>query len=308
MRYLLNTNQFLQNIKYLNQISLPAIEDPLQMDFLYINCIPQNGLTDTIHHFPHEHTYFEFHFPTNRDVCYSFESGTETVRSDQFIVIQPNVEHTLVDIDPALVKFGFGIMFNSPSPSPCTVELKAALSRSAYSIGTQSEKMKNCFESIIKECADPNFFSPYAIRDLIIKLILEIGMTLDKGFTKLYKDTDPSNDHRIAMVKQFVTDNMNKPLDTSTVANYLHISIKQLSRIFYKSEKISVSKYISSVKLNEAIKLLSTTDLLVKEIAFLLGFDNEKSFGAFFKKSSQLSPSEFRKSYRKYANPDDTIK
>ena len=305
MRYIYNNNQFLQKIRYLNQISLPDLSIPLQIDFLYINCIPQNGLTDTIHHFFHEHTYFEFHFPTNCAVRYSFGTESVNVRSDQFIVIQPNVEHTLEEIDPDLIKFGFGVTFSSPNPNAYTVALKNALSRHEYSVGAQNEKMQQCFDRILSECESPSFFTPYAIRDLIAQILLEIAMILDKNFMAIYKDTDSANDHRVAMAKKFINDNMNKPLDTATVANYLHISIKQLNRIFQKSEGVSVSKFISSAKQSEAIKMLSTTDLFIKEIAFQLGFDNEKSFGSFFKKLCQLSPSDFRKSYRKYANPDE---
>lgn len=303
MRYLLKNNQFFQNIKILNQMILPTITEPLQIEFVYLNCIPQNGTSETVHNFPHVHTYFEFHFPINHDVYYAFENATETVLSNQFIVIQPNVEHTIMDIDPSLVKFGLGIMFSNPILNEYTSELKNALSHHNYSIGTQTGKMKLCFENILRECQDPNFFSPYAIRDHLIQLLLEIAVSLNKNTTQLYKYADSFQDHRIGMIKQFISDNLNKPLDTANVATYMHISIKQLNRIFYKSEGVSVSRYIAATKCSQAVKLLTTTELLIKEIAFLLGFDNEKSFGAFFKKLYKMSPSKFRKSYRHYASP-----
>ena len=42
--------------------------------------------------------------------------------------------------------------------------------------------------------------------------------------------------------------------------------------------------------------LLTDTDLLIKEIAYACGFENEYYFSNFFKKHTTLSPSAFRAS------------
>ena len=60
------------------------------------------------------------------------------------------------------------------------------------------------------------------------------------------------------------------------------------------------TQFLSELKMaqastaDEAKKMLTDTDLMVKEIAYACGFENEYYFSNFFKKHSALSPTAFR--------------
>ena len=52
------------------------------------------------------------------------------------------------------------------------------------------------------------------------------------------------------------------------------------------------------VLIEKAKELLSTTNLSVSEIAYSLGFEFPQSFNKLFKNKTQVSPMEFRQSFR----------
>lgn len=49
--------------------------------------------------------------------------------------------------------------------------------------------------------------------------------------------------------------------------------------------------------ISKAKEKLSTTSLLVSEIAYALGFEHPQSFSTLFKKKTNLSPVEFRQAF-----------
>ncbi|WP_111670179.1 helix-turn-helix domain-containing protein [Algoriphagus litoralis] len=81
------------------------------------------------------------------------------------------------------------------------------------------------------------------------------------------------------------------------LADELHVSAPYLSDLLRKCTGLSAQKYIQSVLIDKAKELLSTTDLSVKEVAFLLGFEYPQSFSKLFKAKTSLSPLEFRQSF-----------
>ena len=58
-------------------------------------------------------------------------------------------------------------------------------------------------------------------------------------------------------------------------------------------------EYINGMKVAKAKELLSHSDQTVKEIAFSLGFDDEKYFMKLFKNYERITPTQYRNIYYK---------
>jgi len=82
---------------------------------------------------------------------------------------------------------------------------------------------------------------------------------------------------------------------TSFYANHLNISPDHLNRIIKSKIGKTAKEYIQTRIITEAKRLLFFSDLSNKEIGFELGFNEPSNFSAFFKKCTQLSPSNFKK-------------
>ncbi len=55
-----------------------------------------------------------------------------------------------------------------------------------------------------------------------------------------------------------------------------------------------MSAYISAIRLNKAIELLRDTEISINDIASIVGYASPNYFAKVFKKSQNLTPSEYR--------------
>ena len=72
------------------------------------------------------------------------------------------------------------------------------------------------------------------------------------------------------------------------------LSYTQFARRFKERTGLTPSDYMANLKLEKAKKLLSDSELLIREIAPVCGFENEYYFSNFFKKMTGISPKEYR--------------
>ena len=81
------------------------------------------------------------------------------------------------------------------------------------------------------------------------------------------------------------------------IADYqkeLGVMEKVLSGAVLQAVGITPKVYLDQRRLLEAKRLLSFSDLSIKEVAFRLGFDEPTNFNKFFRKHAGLSPGDFR--------------
>ncbi len=76
-------------------------------------------------------------------------------------------------------------------------------------------------------------------------------------------------------------------------AKKLNITTKKLNLITQSTINLSAKDFITSSVILEAKKFLKCSDMTSKEVAYHLGFDEPTNFTKFFKKHTQLLPSQF---------------
>lgn len=82
-----------------------------------------------------------------------------------------------------------------------------------------------------------------------------------------------------------------------SIADTLHVSPNYLSGLLKVLTGQSTQQHIHDKLIEKAKEKLSTTDLSVSEIAYVLGFEHSQSFSKLFKSKTALSPLEFRQSF-----------
>jgi len=95
--------------------------------------------------------------------------------------------------------------------------------------------------------------------------------------------------------KLLVEKNFSKTRNAKVYASDLSISYKHLNNVCKNVVKSTAKSFIDSYVILEAKRMLVSTSLSVKEIAFTLGFDEPTNFLKYFKKHTNLTPIEFRK-------------
>ena len=87
-------------------------------------------------------------------------------------------------------------------------------------------------------------------------------------------------------------------IDLTQIAKSVNLSYPQFYRRFKKQMLLTPFEYIASLRMQKAQHLLVTTDMSIKEISYICGFDNEYYFSKFFKSRMNVSPAAYRRSLR----------
>ncbi|MCL6457278.1 MAG: AraC family transcriptional regulator [Gorillibacterium sp.] len=83
-------------------------------------------------------------------------------------------------------------------------------------------------------------------------------------------------------------------LSVGMIADELGITQPYLSSFFKKATGQTIMEYIASFRLEEAKRILSTSDLTIGQVAKLVGYTNDIGFIRFFKKYEGITPGQFR--------------
>lgn len=95
----------------------------------------------------------------------------------------------------------------------------------------------------------------------------------------------------------YISKNYSDDIKASEIAQMCHLSYSYFSRIFKQYMKKSFSEYLNYIRMSNAEKLLTSTDLPVTEIASKCGFTNSSYFIKQFREHKGIPPKQFRKMF-----------
>lgn len=102
----------------------------------------------------------------------------------------------------------------------------------------------------------------------------------------------------ISHVEMYIKENYSKPLTLNTIADHCHGSPYHLHRLFKRINDMTPLDYLQQVRIDQAKKYLTETNLTVKRIAELVGVPNAARFSTLFKLKCNQTPSSYRKYQR----------
>ncbi|WP_130735179.1 AraC family transcriptional regulator [Flavobacterium sp. J27] len=171
---------------------------------------------------------------------------------------------------------------------------------------TLKEKDFNEFETIYlqieKEFLSNSTFKNKIIGNFLVILLLKIKESFWNNYNPIYEGNKSSR-----IVKQFkkdleqhfrelLSDKVDKQNRVKDFANLQNLHENYLNNVIKSKTGKSVSNWISDKIIIESKSLLKNSELSVKEIAFKLGFLELSHFSNYFKKHTQNTPEEYRKS------------
>lgn len=97
----------------------------------------------------------------------------------------------------------------------------------------------------------------------------------------------------------YIQQNCVRPITVSEIAEYCHISIPHLSRLFREQTGSSVYRHIIHHRIYAAQKLLTTTDLSIEQITHSVSFYDIQHMSRTFMRHIGMKPGEYRRIYKK---------
>ncbi len=104
---------------------------------------------------------------------------------------------------------------------------------------------------------------------------------------------------RIKNVVAYIDTHYAENLSLAQLAKIANVSETRFRRLFRNVMEISLGRYIVKIRLNAARKLLTTTDMLIADIATSVGFWDQSHFVKAFKNDRGETPSHYRRRHQK---------
>ncbi|TWE05098.1 AraC-like DNA-binding protein [Neobacillus bataviensis] len=158
-------------------------------------------------------------------------------------------------------------------------------------IHLQEEKMEinNYLNIILRE-----YRTQHAGYQDVISSILQAAII---KITRLLKNSDHQSVSSICFdVKKYIEENFRQELTLNHLATLVYVSPYHLAHIFKEEVGKPPIQYLIQCRIEEAKRLLKHSNLSVKEIAAMIGYENPNYFNLLFKKVTGTPPGKYRKS------------
>ena len=119
---------------------------------------------------------------------------------------------------------------------------------------------------------------------------------------RFLKDAQPKteiNDDRIQKVLSYIRKNIYKTIDIDSLAAISCLSKDHFIRLFKKEINNTPLQYINQKKIEKAQLILITDSMPVKNISYLLAYEDHCYFNRLFKKLTGVTPQQYRDRYKK---------
>ena len=109
----------------------------------------------------------------------------------------------------------------------------------------------------------------------------------------------PVTSRRIKKLKDYIDAHFNEEIRIEVLADMVGMTPNALSRFFKQRTNRSISNYINEVRLGHATNMLADSTMSIAEISYRCGFNTISNFNRIFKNIKEITPKEFRESYKK---------
>ncbi len=264
-----------------------------KMEDIYIK---RNGEIDE----PHRHNYYTVLIVKNAKGQHNIDFSTYDLSSNQIFFVAPGQVHQVVETEQSS---GFAMTFSSQFLVENSIRLSFIESLNLFNNYGQSPPLtpnKAQFDAIVAYSNQiyQLFYSDANMKLLSIGALLKLMLIECNNICSINpieSDVDTTGDNLIRAFKKGVENHYKKEHSTTFYANKLHITPDHLNRTVKSKIGKTAKDYIQARIITEAKRLLYFTESSTKEIAYKLGFNEPANFSAFFKKHTDISPSNFKK-------------
>ena len=105
---------------------------------------------------------------------------------------------------------------------------------------------------------------------------------------------DPDLRHKISQTIEYMKQHLDQPLTLRALAGSANLSASHYAGSFKTLTGYSPIDYFIRLRMHRACQLLDTTQLSVKAIATMLGYEDPLYFSRAFKSVNDIPPTEYR--------------
>ena len=136
------------------------------------------------------------------------------------------------------------------------------------------------------------------LEQLLILLVREIT---EKGKVDIFPSKESMENHLVMKIKRYIENHVEDTVCISDICKTFGYGRSYLSRLFHEQCGETLISYTIHLKIDRAKQLIREDSLNFSQISAVLHFENPQYFSRVFKRTTGMTPSEFKRSvhYRK---------
>ena len=95
----------------------------------------------------------------------------------------------------------------------------------------------------------------------------------------------------------YIEKNKTEEISLSVLAEEFHLNPQYISQLFKTEIGVGFLAYLTNIRMEQAKKLLLTTNLSIAEVSEQSGYADYRVFTKVFKKSEGITPSQYRRDF-----------
>lgn len=238
---------------------------------------------------PHTHHFTELFYVISGQGNFLIEDHLITVRENDMVIINPNVEHTEKSLDSSPLEY---IVFGVEGLTFQFGDQDSPLNYGYYNYSTEKKHLLNFSQLMIHEITEKKSGYERVCHALLEVLIIYITRNEQLVLISMESTRIPKE---CALVKRYLDANYAQPITLDSLAESTHINKFYLSHTFTKYLGMSPITYLIQRRLQISRDMLTQTDHSIAEIASSTGFASQSYFSQIFRKFSGMSPNQYRK-------------
>ncbi len=260
-------------------------------------CSPEIPVPETNYHC-HE-DFIELSFITSGSVDYLIENEKYTLKKGQVLISNPGIYHKeLFDSNTNCRELHIGLtnldLFSTTKKNYIDVGNKNILTLSRY----KDNILKNCLE-IVEEQRNYNQTSPFMLKSLVMKLLVLLHRELNEEVPNIdcHEFSFKSREKKALVegITNYLILNYIEDISLYTLSKNMYLSPVYISKIFKEIMGDSPINYLIQIRLSKAKDLLKDSNLSIKTIAKMVGYNDPYYFSKLYKKYYGVSPNKERK-------------
>jgi len=248
----------------------------------------------------HFHPEFEINLILNgRGARRIVGDSMEEIDGLELVMIGPNLEHcwetyncNSKEIREVTIQFHDDLFDQKMLSRTIFQPIKKLFERSTYGIRFSKKTIHTLKDRIIslpKKDGIDNFIT-------LISILHDLANSRNQQLLSShgFRYSKFENSKQIRKVYEFIQTNYARKITLTEISELVHMSPVSFNRFIKKRTGKTFIQYINDTRISYACRWLIETDLSIGEIGFKCGFNNLANFNRVFKKSKNITPSEFR--------------
>lgn len=157
--------------------------------------------------------------------------------------------------------------------------------------------VRQAFFHCLDELYGKGDFSATMVNSYLIQMLVSICRSFEEQpYIEYFPNIEATGSQRsVYLATQYIVQHIFDDISVGKIADSLGYNLSYLSNAFKKSTGMTISQYISKMKIQKSIELMQNGIFNISQVAERLNFATLQSFNKAFKRNTGSSPTEFIK-------------